>query len=99
MLSPPPEPIKGCWKAGSVDVAGDGRGWDRNASADSLKGRWRASAYDFARGRAYASKAMGAPAFIRVTGDTIALSPPLIVSDVEIDKIVEILGSSLRKVN
>jgi beta-alanine--pyruvate transaminase len=33
---------------------------------------------------------------IRVTGDIIALSPPLIVSIAEIDQIVEILGNSLR---
>lgn len=36
---------------------------------------------------------------IRVTGDIIALSPPLIISSAEIDKIVDILGSSLRKAN
>jgi len=35
---------------------------------------------------------------IRVTGDIIALSPPLVVSTAEIDKIVDILGRSLRKV-
>jgi len=35
---------------------------------------------------------------IRVTGDIIALSPPLVVSTTEIDKIVDILGRSLRKV-
>ncbi|HVX77540.1 MAG TPA: aspartate aminotransferase family protein [Bradyrhizobium sp.] len=36
---------------------------------------------------------------IRVTGDIIALSPPLIVSAAQIDRIVEILGSSLRNIN
>ena len=36
---------------------------------------------------------------IRITGDTIALSPPLIVSAVEIDRIVDILATSLRKVS
>jgi beta-alanine--pyruvate transaminase len=35
---------------------------------------------------------------IRVTGDIIALSPPLIVSSSEIGKIVDILGSALRKI-
>ena len=35
---------------------------------------------------------------IRVTGDIIALSPPLIVSSAEIEKIVDILGTSLRKI-
>jgi len=34
---------------------------------------------------------------IRTTGDIIALSPPLIVSPAEIDRIVEILGTSLSK--
>jgi beta-alanine--pyruvate transaminase len=34
---------------------------------------------------------------IRVTGDIIALSPPLIVSTAEIDRIVQILGASLSK--
>lgn len=36
---------------------------------------------------------------IRITGDIVALSPPLIVSRTEVDKIVDILGSSLRKTN
>jgi len=36
---------------------------------------------------------------IRITGDIIALSPPLIVSAVEIDRIVDILATSLRKVS
>ena len=34
---------------------------------------------------------------IRITGDIIALSPPLIISTAEIDRIVEILGASLSK--
>jgi beta-alanine--pyruvate transaminase len=36
---------------------------------------------------------------IRITGDVIALSPPLIVSAAEIDRIVDILATSLRKVS
>jgi beta-alanine--pyruvate transaminase len=35
---------------------------------------------------------------IRVTGETIALSPPLIVNEQQIDQIVNILGDVLRKV-
>lgn len=35
---------------------------------------------------------------IRTTGDTIALSPPLIVTTAQIDEIVDILGESLRKI-
>jgi beta-alanine--pyruvate transaminase len=34
---------------------------------------------------------------VRVTGDIIALSPPLIVSTAEIDRIVEILGAALSR--
>ena len=36
---------------------------------------------------------------IRVTGETIALSPPLIVSEQEIGEIFEKLGKVLRAVN
>lgn len=36
---------------------------------------------------------------IRTTGDTIALSPPLIVTTAQIDEIVDILGESLRKIS
>lgn len=36
---------------------------------------------------------------IRTTGDTIALSPPLIVTTAQIDEIVDILGESLRKLS
>lgn len=35
---------------------------------------------------------------IRTTGDTIALSPPLIVSTAQIDEIVTVLGNSLKKI-
>ncbi len=35
---------------------------------------------------------------IRVTGDIVALSPPLIVEPAQIDEIVSILGTALRKV-
>ena len=35
---------------------------------------------------------------IRTTGDTIALSPPLIVTAAQIEEIVTVLGNSLRKV-
>lgn len=34
----------------------------------------------------------------RVTGDTIALSPPLIINEPQIDELVEVLGSALREV-
>lgn len=36
---------------------------------------------------------------IRTTGDTIALSPPLIVTTAQIDEIVDILGESLRRIS
>lgn len=36
---------------------------------------------------------------IRITGDTIALSPPLIASTWEIDQIIEILSRSLRRIS
>jgi beta-alanine--pyruvate transaminase len=34
---------------------------------------------------------------IRVTGDVIALSPPLIISKQQIDELVEILAAALRE--
>jgi beta-alanine--pyruvate transaminase len=34
---------------------------------------------------------------VRVTGDTIALSPPLIVSEQQIDEIVEKLGNAIAE--
>ncbi|HEY0332632.1 MAG TPA: aspartate aminotransferase family protein [Stenotrophomonas sp.] len=36
---------------------------------------------------------------VRVTGDTIALSPPLIIEPAQIDRIVEVLGDIIRKVD
>ena len=44
-------------------------------------------------------KAFEAGVLIRVTGDTIALSPPLIVEKAQIDRIVECIGTMLRSVN
>jgi beta-alanine--pyruvate transaminase len=35
---------------------------------------------------------------IRVTGDIVALSPPLIIESSPIDNIVSVLGEALRKV-
>lgn len=35
---------------------------------------------------------------VRVTGDTIALSPPLIISESQIDELVETLGAVLREI-
>ena len=43
-------------------------------------------------------KAFEAGVLIRVTGDTIALSPPLIVEKAHIDRIFECIGSMLRSV-
>jgi len=34
---------------------------------------------------------------VRYTGNTIALSPPLIINKVQIDKIVDVLGKSIKK--
>ncbi len=34
---------------------------------------------------------------VRVTGDTIALSPPLIIEDRQIDDIVSILGDAIKR--
>jgi beta-alanine--pyruvate transaminase len=36
---------------------------------------------------------------VRATGDTIALSPPLIIEKREIDQLVEIFGSVLKTAN
>ena len=41
-------------------------------------------------------KAFEAGVLIRVTGDIIALSPPLIVEKAQIDRIFECVGSMLR---
>jgi beta-alanine--pyruvate transaminase len=35
--------------------------------------------------------------FIRTTGDTIALSPPLIINQQQIDELVGVLGDVLRE--
>ena len=43
-------------------------------------------------------RAFEAGVLIRVTGDTIALSPPLIVEKSHIDRLFECLGSLLRAV-
>ena len=43
-------------------------------------------------------KAFEAGVLIRVTGDTIALSPPLIVETAQIDRIFECVASMLRSV-
>jgi beta-alanine--pyruvate transaminase len=42
------------------------------------------------------TKALEAGLLIRVTGDTIALSPPLIVSESQIDEMTTIIGRVLR---
>jgi beta-alanine--pyruvate transaminase len=44
------------------------------------------------------TKALQAGLLVRATGDTIALSPPLIVSESQIDEIMTILGEVLRTV-
>jgi len=44
-------------------------------------------------------KAFEAGVLIRVTGDTIALSPPLIVERAQIDRIFECVGTMLRSVS
>ena len=37
-------------------------------------------------------------ALVRPTGDTIALSPPLIISEAQIDELVHLLGAAIRRV-
>ena len=44
------------------------------------------------------TKAFEAGVLIRVTGDTIALSPPLIVETSQIDQILDCVGKMLRSV-
>jgi len=51
-----------------------------------------------ARGYAVFLKCLEKGVLARVTGDTIALSPPLIVSEQQIDEIMETLGTTLREV-
>jgi len=50
------------------------------------------------RGYAVFLKCLEKGVLARVTGDTIALSPPLIVSEQQIDEIMETLGTTLREV-
>ncbi|HEY2356083.1 MAG TPA: aspartate aminotransferase family protein [Phenylobacterium sp.] len=49
-----------------------------------------------ARGYEVLNRALKAGALVRITGDTVALSPPLIVSPEEIERLVGILGSALE---
>ena len=51
-----------------------------------------------ARGFETFLKCFEAGVLVRVTGDTIALSPPLIVAEAEIDRMFETLGDVLRRV-
>jgi beta-alanine--pyruvate transaminase len=44
-------------------------------------------------------KAFEAGVLIRVTGDTIALSPPLIADKSHLDQIFDCVGTMLRSVN
>ena len=48
-----------------------------------------------ARGYEVLNRCLQAGVLVRYTGDTIALSPPLIVSETEIGKVVEVLGEVL----
>jgi beta-alanine--pyruvate transaminase len=48
-----------------------------------------------ARGNDVYRRAFDAGLLVRVTGDTIALSPPLIISEAQIDEIVEKLGNAI----
>ncbi len=48
-----------------------------------------------ARGSDVYRRAFDGGVLVRVTGDTIALSPPLIISRAQIDEIVEKLGDSI----
>jgi beta-alanine--pyruvate transaminase len=50
-----------------------------------------------ARGSDVYRRAFEAGLLVRVTGDTIALSPPLIISEAQIDEIVEMLGSAIAE--
>ena len=51
-----------------------------------------------ARGFETFLKCFEAGVLVRVTADTIALSPPLIVSEREIDRIFEVLGGIIKGV-
>jgi beta-alanine--pyruvate transaminase len=50
-----------------------------------------------ARGNDVYRRAFDAGLLVRVTGDTIALSPPLIISEAQIDEIVEKLGDAIAQ--
>ena len=43
-------------------------------------------------------EAFRAGLLIRVTGDIIALSPPLIIERAEIEQVVDLLGNVLRRI-
>ncbi|MBV9653775.1 MAG: aspartate aminotransferase family protein [Acetobacteraceae bacterium] len=49
-----------------------------------------------ARGGAVFRRCFDAGLLVRVTGDTIALSPPLVIAEPEIDRIVSMLGDAIR---
>jgi beta-alanine--pyruvate transaminase len=51
-----------------------------------------------ARGYEVLNRALKAGLFVRTTGDTIALSPPLIISEAQIGEAAEILGGVLDAV-
>jgi beta-alanine--pyruvate transaminase len=48
-----------------------------------------------ARGYDILCRAFAGGLLVRVTGDTIAVSPPLIISEAEIDELVEKLGDAI----
>ncbi len=50
-----------------------------------------------ARARRASSTASTAALLVRVTGDIIALSPPLIVEKPQIDQIFDMLGAALKR--
>jgi beta-alanine--pyruvate transaminase len=50
-----------------------------------------------ARGSDVYRRAFDAGLLVRVTGDTIALSPPLIISEAQIDEVVEKLGNAIAE--
>jgi beta-alanine--pyruvate transaminase len=51
-----------------------------------------------ARGYEVLNRALAAGLLVRTTGDTIALSPPLIISEAEIARLAEVLGGVLDAV-
>jgi beta-alanine--pyruvate transaminase len=50
-----------------------------------------------ARGSDVYTRAFAEGLLVRVTGDTIAMSPPLIISEAEIDEAVEKLGNAIAE--